>query len=385
MRSILRSKTSLVLLCTLAAIGGAVGLAWTVSARQLTAREDQSSAATIVDPDEIDIVKYTGPSNVPQLFTPGGKAEADEEASDADAPPNAVDAETVDRESVEPAPSESEKAERFTFRYRFEKGRGLHYEVVQRSHIETSKAELRDTTDSATEIAKHLRVISVDDAGVALIETTIDAARMAVQFDDTEPITFDSRDGDDPPKQFRDLAARVGRPLARMKVSPRGELLSLTKLDGTRPNDKSQNAEAKGGEELGVTDNVLVEFPERALAVGDSWRQDFEVDVLVTKSLTRKAKLQRTFRLASVEDGLATIEFEIAILSIVRDPQISIQLLQRTPKGRITFDLNAGRIVSRTQTSHEQIFGPFGPGSEMLATAQRSERLRDPDAAKADD
>ncbi len=323
---------------------------------------------------------------------PAGADDADASTTDE----STTEVKPGEAASTEPA-DEDEKGPAITLRYGFQKGRGLHYSVVQRSYIRTTKGELEDTTKSGTEIAKHLRVIHVEEDGTALLESTIDHARMAVQFDDAAPVQFDSRKDEDPPKQFRDLAAKVGKPLARLKVSSRGELISLVKLEGQparargpakpraadfrRDLDKSLPAKDKAdrkraAEEQKVLENILVEFPEKPLHVGDSWQQTFEVEVVVANNLTRMAKLQRTFTLASVdENGLATIRFEIAVLSIVRDPQISIQLLQRTPKGKILFDTKAGYIVSRSQSCSEHIFGPFGPGSEMVARSQRSERF----------
>lgn len=266
------------------------------------------------------------------------------------------------------APEPAEKPEpTYELRYDFSNVPAIHYEVLQKAGIVSRKGDAKDVMTTAERTRKHFRVISVDKAGNALLESKIDHAQMAVQFDDAKPIHWDSANKDeDPPKQFRDVSERVGRPLARLRVSPRGELVSMTHIDAR---GRTKKAEPE------VTDNVLVAFPEKPLRVGDTWSEEFEVEVNVARNVTRKARLRRTFELASVEGDRATITYEIAVLDLVLDPSIGMQLIQRTPSGSIVFNMQQGRIVSKTQSLDERVFGPFGPGSLMHAWSNRTERI----------
>jgi hypothetical protein len=270
------------------------------------------------------------------------------------------------------APPAKPKDDRtFRFRYEFRNRGALHYRVFETSRIVNQKADLEEVTASAGEITKHFRVISVEDDGTALLETTIDRARMAVRFDDADPTRYDTASDDVPPKQFRDVQQLVGRPLARLKVAPNGKLLSLTRLDGGTDDEK-----------LDAADNVLVEFPDRPIRIGDTWHERFDVDVLVGRKSKHPVTLQRTFELESVVDGRATIGYRIAIITAIFDPLASVQLAPRTPSGRIVFDVESGTILSRTQSVDERVFGPYGEKSTYSVTTARNEQFLDPTAAK---
>lgn len=286
---------------------------------------------------------------------------------------------------AKPAPENDDRT--FLLRYEFVNVGSVHYRVMQKEGMVTRKGDVETTVTRAVETEKHFRVISVDENGTALLESGIDRVRMAVKFDDAEPVRFDSASDAKPTKHFREVAASIGKPLARFKVDANGKLLSLVRLDGKpkparrrKPTDDEEDGKR---DEVDVSANVLVAFPAKPIRIGDTWTEEFTTPVTITRTVTRDAKLQRTYKLESVEDGLATIGYEIAVRDLVRLPAIAMQLVQRTPKGKIVFDIEQGRIVSRTQSLDERVFGPFGPGSLVHAWNNRTEKIVDRDREKA--
>jgi hypothetical protein len=85
--------------------------------------------------------------------------------------------------------------------------------------------------------------------------------------------------------------------------------------------------------------------------------------------------LQRTYQLAEVNGSIATIKLKTARITPVNDPQIEVQLMQRTPSGSIKFDLDQGRIVSMETVVEQTVLGAAGPKSSMSAATRSVEKL----------
>jgi hypothetical protein len=79
-----------------------------------------------------------------------------------------------------------------------------------------------------------------------------------------------------------------------------------------------------------------------------------------------------------VQDGLATIAVETAVLTPVNNPQIQAQLIARTPEGRVVFDMNRGVVRSKHLTVENRVIGFAGNDSSMSATGTIDERLLEP-------
>ncbi|MGE0377138.1 MAG: hypothetical protein AB7Q45_17140, partial [Planctomycetaceae bacterium] len=164
------------------------------------------------------------------------------------------------------------------------------------------------------------------------------------------------------------IAETIGKPLARITVSPMGELLDMKWLlpdqQGALP------AKADGG-----TLDILVSMPEGPVAVGETWKQRFETEVLVDQKLRKTVTLLRTYRLAGVENDRATIELQTAVITPLHDPAQEAQLIQKTPNGTIEFDLKRGVMLSRATAVDREVVGFNGGKSRIRNKTTRSENL----------
>ena len=252
--------------------------------------------------------------------------------------------------------------------YKFRTNDVVSYEVVHLMEITTTKDVTSETAANESRADKHYRVVSVDRDGNAILELMIDRVRMSAKFGNAEPVKFDSDKPNETPPQFKHVEKSVGKPLARIKVSPSGQLISTVEL-------LPELQEAQGESE--ASRNFLVVFPERPLRVGDSWKDEpnLQVRVTVGNTLTRNVEVMRRYELVSVDGNLATIRVRNSILTPVREAAMRAQLIQRSPEGVIVFDMEKGLLVSRTQTINKTEIGVFGDNSSMRAVSDRTEVL----------
>ncbi len=270
----------------------------------------------------------------------------------------------------------------FLLRYKFQKDEVLRYRVDHETTMITTRPELVEKFTNEVHSRKNHRVISLDSFGNALLELAIDETKMSAQFGDAEPLCFDSQNPKDCPAVYKSIRDIIGKPLAQVRVSPRGEMLSakpllpaallakakLLKSDGTLADDASQN--------------FLIEFPEDPVKVGEGWTNTFKVNVHVTRTLTQSVTMQRSYELVEVKDGLATIKLRSGLITPIRDGMILAQLIQMSPWGTIVFDLKNGRLVSRTLTIDKTEIGVIGGDSSMQAKSKREEHWIDPQKEK---
>jgi hypothetical protein len=121
-------------------------------------------------------------------------------------------------------------------------------------------------------------------------------------------------------------------------------------------------------------ESYLVPLPENAVAVGETWKERFELDVVTQDKLPLKVAMQRTYKLASLDKQQATIDFRTTILTPIEDPALAAQLIQRETSGKIVFDIDKGLIVSRTSAVDRTVVNPFGSKSSMRASSTYREQ-----------
>lgn len=276
------------------------------------------------------------------------------------------------------------KAEGYLLRYKFIKGEVQNYDVDHETTMVTTRPELMEKVRNDVQTRKTHRVVSVDSDGNGWLELAVETARMSAQFGEAEPLSYDSQKPEDCPQVYRHVRDIIGKPLAQVHVSPRGELLETKPLLGQNALDKAQALKADGTLADEASRNFLIEFPEQPIQVGESWENTFKVNVRVGQKLKQPVTMQRSYELVKVENDLATIKLRTVLITPIRDGMILAQLIQMTPEGTIVFDLKNGRMVSRTLTLDKTEVGVIGKNSSMHAKSKREERWIDPKAEKKD-
>lgn len=253
-------------------------------------------------------------------------------------------------------PAIGDAAKTVLLRYQFKPNQFLHYEVVHAMLVKMHAQDLVETTHNRTVSKQHLRVVSVNNAGGAVLEPTLDHVRMKSQFDDNPPTLFDSDDPNKQPPQFVRVLESVGKPQGHQRVDARGNIV--------QGDDTSESMRISP---------LLVTLPEEPVAVGASWSDDYSVNVRVREKIERPIKLRRTFTLSKLDGDVATIEFKTFELDPPHDPDIRVQLIQMTPSGEIHFDVSQGMIVQKTTKSDKREYNVAN--GVMHAVSERTEKL----------
>ena len=247
-----------------------------------------------------------------------------------------------------------------TLRYRFVPGESVYFTA----HNETSRRLLQAQSEIQTldsvDALKHYRVLSVTPDGGAILELMIDRTRMQVEQGDTV-FVYDSTKDKNPPSAFVTVHASVGRPWLHVTVNALGNTTNYQTPTGM-----------KVPESPDFVSRVLPLLPEHAVAVGDTWKEQFTVDVPVAdlevsegQPLTRPMNMQRVYKLKSVENNVATLEFKTEVLTGKRTPKEEVALIQRKFAGTITIDVANGRLLGRDMAIDGNVVGYDGPTSAM--------------------
>ena len=199
----------------------------------------------------------------------------------------------------------AEEAAGLRLQYKFEVGETVRYHATHTTFLQTKKGQSTEIVRDESDSEQHYRVIAVDDEGVATLELTTDRVKMSARFGNAKPESFDSTVDNEVSPRFKAIAETIGKPVARLKVRPDGELVSSKPL---LPESLQRRVTAPTQSPTANDDpakNIFAVFPDKTLAVGDTWRETFEVRVNISRTLEQTVKLLRISELASLEDGIA--------------------------------------------------------------------------------
>lgn len=252
-------------------------------------------------------------------------------------------------------------------RYQFQPGQFVHYEVVSKTSMKSQFQQQVETVQNEAQSWKQFRVISVDEQGIALLEPVIDRTKMSVQYNDDAPIKWDSQDpAENDPSQFREIRQTIGKPVARIQVTPNGQMQKVTILDGAP-------TRLAGAEASDARLNFLVPLPQELVGVGATWKEQFQVSVTSQGLPPQKVTLQRQYQLIKLTGNVATISLKTQVLQPIDNPQIQLQLLNLTPTGLIEFDVAQGHLLSQKIGDSDQIVGALGPQAVINSTMETTE------------
>ena len=297
----------------------------------------------------------------------------------------------------------------WTLRYKFVRDQKLRYRNTENVTLDAMLGESRKVDVTSIEQRRVFTVANVDDAGAAKLTMQYEFVGMRVQTDDCEPVVFDtSMQQDDIPPAFRNTARQLKGCAPRFWISSLGGALQESDSgDGYAPAGKavaqagnvivgakpsistSSNVEqafaSSAPKSAQASDAVtfLMPLPENPVAVGDTWREMIPVSVRVTEEISRQINILRTFRLESVENGVATISFRSSVEAAVKSPTMRSQLIKATPKGTLTLDIERGVMVKREMRYDETVLNAIGANSVVLCHGKSTEELLEETAQDA--
>ncbi|REJ85658.1 MAG: hypothetical protein DWQ34_21490 [Planctomycetota bacterium] len=259
-------------------------------------------------------------------------------------------------------------SEKHLLRYKLKPGDVLEYAVEKDSTIDVQVGDAAGTVRHSSNSGKQYRVLSVDGSGRAELEVQIKFVVLKAE-NNGQKFEWDSRSEEPPPDAFKGVQETIGSPLGTVKVSPSGEIadLSLPERTGEQPGDTQWE--------------VFPMLPQEPVAVGETWKEAFEIQIQATPTLKKGVKMQRMYTLKSVEDGRATIDVRTLVLSPIRDPMEEGQLIQRTPHGTLVLDINEGRLLERDLKIDSRVVGFQGPQTSLGVVGTRRESLSSTESA----
>lgn len=275
----------------------------------------------------------------------------------------------ADRSETEPKLVSAGEAPARQLVYKFAAGQFADYEVVHSTNIQAQFQGIKETVRNDSQTWKNFRVVGVDGQGVATLEPLIKRVKMSATSGSNDPVSYDSQDGGAPPTQFRDIQETVGRPIARVAVTPNGELKKITLLAGAPAH--LTEAAAKTDPRL----NFLFVLPREPVGVGAVWRTKFQAPVHVGQKLMQQVWLQKQCQLTKFDGPVAVIAVKTSVLTPVGNPEVQAQLMQRLLNGTVEFDVERGLVVSQKMSINESVVGPFGQDSAMQVASETRERL----------
>lgn len=256
----------------------------------------------------------------------------------------------------------AEAPDAVTLRYRFEPGEKIVMDVAHRALTETTIGGTKQAVETATDSTKVWTVVAVDDAGQATIEHSVDDVTMSSRTSDKGETSWSSR-GDGPvPPDYEAVKQSLGVPLARLVIDATGRIIERRDFKPTPPSNTG--------------DLMVVPLPDEPATVGTEWTVPQEVVVEVPNGPRRAVKTRLRYRVASLRDGVATIDVDTTVLTPLDDPRLESRLLERIWDGEVEFDVARGRLLSRSTGVDRRVVGFSGPESSVRYKASLEERLK---------
>jgi hypothetical protein len=292
-------------------------------------------------------------------------ARAEDQSSQAQVPATA--AESANPPSAAPP-------EKYKLEFKFRRNQVVHQEISHDFQLTTNKNQDTETARNSTKSKRHYQVVAVDaKTGIAELELTIDWVHMLASFDKgdgtpAEPIEFQSDDPKKHPKKFDDILSSIGKH-DRRRFSPTGAPVKAPTQGPRRPEPAVTNVTD------GNLEAHLFPLPEQAVAIGETWKERFDVRVKDDQQNLVLISLQRRYKLTEVKNGRAFIDCRTVILTPIQNPAVAAQFIEREITGTIEFDIEQGLIVSREWSVDKTLVGAVGANSSMRAISRYREKL----------
>lgn len=290
--------------------------------------------------------------------------------------------------AVPPADADSPPAPKsYELRYKFNLGQVDRYEVRYDMEMDSTYKGATEKVYNESQTHRSYKVTQIGEDGAAALELSIDWVRMKALFDNGEnpknppkPIEFQSDDPKKRPTKFQHIMASIGRPTATIRFNPQGKAVEVVAVQNGQ---EQRTAEGQPAGIFTSHENYLIPLPEKPVTIDGTWSEEFHIICRDKTQDLKRVTFKRTYRLESVADGLATIAFSTSILSSITDQTIRGQLIYRETAGKVRFDLERGRMVSRDSAIDRTVVDALGPSSAMHAVIHYHEMLLSDEKAAA--
>lgn len=262
------------------------------------------------------------------------------------------------------APLQARADDGVRLEYRFHTGDRIDMEVRHRALTETTIGSTRQSAETATDSRKTWHVVAVDDDGRATLEQSVDEVRMTSRTSDRGEISWSSSDTSPPPPGYETVRQSLGVPLTRLVVDRAGRIIERHDLRPISP--------------ANTGDLVVVPLPDEPVTVGKHWTVPDELVIEAPHAGRKAVRTRLRYHVDAIHDGIATISVDTTVLTPIDDPRLEARLLERIWDGTIRFDIEQGRVRSRSTTTDRRVVGFEGPQSSVRYKASLEEEIRLP-------
>jgi hypothetical protein len=245
-----------------------------------------------------------------------------------------------------------------TLRYKFTEGESLRWKVAHLATTETTIGGTTQTSRSRSISTKLWTVTDVDDAGNMTFTHSVENVDMWQQITDRPEVSYNSEKDASPPPEYEPVASSLGKPLTTVTIRPDGKVVDRGGSSATS--------------KFGLGDIVML-LPPKPVHVGSTWYEPAEIRTRLRDGRVKVIKIRKLYSLENVATGVATISVKTEVLTPIDEASIKAQLVQQLTKGKIRFDVDAGRVLAKQMDWDETVVGFSGPDSMMKYLARFTE------------
>lgn len=249
--------------------------------------------------------------------------------------------------------------QKYQLRYDLKPGEKLVSKVVHFAETRTVMSNLEEESSSRTTSEKVWEVLSADGDEMTFVYK-INSVSLAQTVGDGEELSYDSQSDTSVPDVFKAVAETISKPLATITINSRGQVVKR---------DKDLQAPQLGIGEL------TIPLPEEAVAIGAQWNVPRELRVKLDSGAFKTVKVRELYTLEKVSAGVATLSLITQPLTPVNDAAVEAQLIQQLSAGEIKFDLDRGRLISKTLDWSDEVLGFRGAETSLRYDAKFTEEL----------
>jgi hypothetical protein len=252
-------------------------------------------------------------------------------------------------------------------RLRWQAGQVLVYKVEQTTQAIETVGGAKAETNTRLNLTKRWQVLSVDAAGVATVQLSLQALSMETKSPSGETVAFNSASLDKPAadkaaQALRDqLSKFIGPPLAVLRVDAIGRVVEVK---------ESKFGSASRYEAELPFGCVLSEVP---VAVGGQWTRLYSLTLAPPQGTGEKIAAMQTMSCKTITPTSLTVTLTTNLKEPPATAAARLPLLQYLPQGEIVFDLQTGRLQSSNLRIDRDEKGQQGEDSAYHLTSVYSE------------
>ncbi len=196
----------------------------------------------------------------------------------------------------------------------------------------------KNETKTRVQSVKRWQVMSVDEAGVATLQMSLQALFFETIPPGGEPLSFDSANLDkSTPELRKQYESYIGQPLVVVRIDGQGKVIEVKEA---KPGYSSAKYESDPA--------FKFLLPAEVLQANLAWQRGYQITLEPPLGTGEKYAAVQRYVCKSIADNLATVSLTTEIQGAPAAQEDQVPLWQMQPEGEIVFDVQAGRLQKAT-------------------------------------